>query len=49
MKTSSLLFAFLIISAVSVSGQLSKFSKPGSVSEKHTVYEYKKSNWETKF
>jgi hypothetical protein len=46
MKANLLLIAFLITSAISASAQLSKFSKPGSFSDKHTVYEYKKSNWD---
>jgi len=39
-------FGLLIISSFSVIAQLQKFGKPGSFADKHTVYEYKKSNWD---
>ena len=38
-------FGLFVISSFSVTAQLQKFGKPGSFADKHTVYEYKKSNW----
>ena len=46
MKPSLYFFGLLIISSFSVTAQLQKFGKPGSFADKHTVYEYKKSNWD---
>ena len=45
MKVSLVFFVFLAIS-FTVTGQVNKFGKPLSFADKHTVYEYKKSNWD---
>ena len=46
MKVSSFLVVFLVISSMALSAQLSKFGKPGLFTDKHTLYEYRKSNWD---
>ena len=43
MKIRSILVVFLVISSISLSAQLSKFGKPGPFTDKHTLYEYRKS------
>lgn len=40
------MFVFLVIFAFSALAQLNKFTKPSNFSDKHTLYEYKKSNWD---
>ena len=46
MKVRSFLVIFLVISSNCLAAQVSKFGKPGLVTDKHTLYEYKKSNWD---
>ena len=46
MKASLFPVVFLVISSFSLSGQVSKFGNPGLFRDKHTLYEYKKSNWD---
>ena len=45
MKASLLSIVFLAIS-FTVTAQVSKFGKPPSFTDKHTLYQYKKSNWD---
>ena len=46
MKATPFLIVFIIISPVTVTAQLNKFAKPGPFTDKHLLYEYKKSNWD---
>lgn len=46
MKITPFLIVFIIISSVTVTAQLNKFDKPGPFTDKHLLYEYKKSNWD---
>lgn len=46
MKISLHLVVLLAISSLSLSAQLHKFGKPSHFTDKHTLYEYKKSNWD---
>jgi hypothetical protein len=46
MKASSFPVIFLVVSSFPLSAQLSKFGKPGLFTDRNTVYEYKKSNWD---
>ena len=46
MKRCTFVLVFLVIAAFSAFAQLDKFSKPSSFSDEHTLYEYKKSNWD---
>ena len=45
--TRTILVAIIVIfSSISASAQLNRFGKPTSFADKHTMYEYKKSNWD---
>jgi hypothetical protein len=46
MKISLHLVVLLVISSLSLSAQLQKFGKAGHFTDKYTLYEYKKSNWD---
>jgi|SRR5688572_7974072 len=46
MKVRSFLVVILTISTFSLSAQVSKFGKPAVFNDRHTLYEYKKSNWD---
>jgi len=46
MKVRSFLVVFVAFSSISLPAQLNKFGKPGLFADKHTLYEYKKSNWD---
>ncbi|HET6721226.1 MAG TPA: hypothetical protein VFH07_00695 [Chitinophagaceae bacterium] len=46
MKATPFLIVFIIISSAPVTAQLNKFDQPGPFTDKHLLYEYKKSNWD---
>lgn len=46
MKTTPFLIVFIVSFSVTVTAQINKFDKPGSFTDKHLLYEYKKSNWD---
>ena len=46
MKATPFLFIFILISSITVSAQLTKFGKPGLFTDRHVLYQYKKSNWD---
>jgi hypothetical protein len=46
MKATPFLIVFIIISSSTVTAQLNKFDQPGPFTDKHLLYEYKKSNWD---
>src|SRR5688572_1178482 len=46
MKATPFLTVFFIISSAPVTAQVNKFDQPRSFTDKHLLYEYKKSNWD---